>query len=764
MKGYRQFLNELPNKKIVFAFGRFNPPTIGHELLVKAVKKLSVGSDSAVFVSKTKDSKKNPLPVARKVYYLRRMFPRTKFVAATDNMRTIIEVVKHLNKKYKSIVLVAGSDRVSEFKTLLDRYNGKEYNFDSIEVISAGERDPDGDSASGMSATKMREAAKKGNFNAFKRGVPVTLTTMDAKRLMNEVRSGMGLEPIKESIKFEVDDIREKYFKEEIYKVGELVECDGSQLEIVKRGSNHLLLKQEDGSLVSKWLQEVSPLNEVAKDKESGLPKKYVSGLSPSTAKARAAHWKKADKLSDKDPEAYKPAPGDKTAKTKPSKHTKKYKELYGENMESIKFTAADKIKVARIIATTLGIEDAQKKSNPEQLVNMGLRNARKLPMSKNGYKILLNMLKTAKMAGINYDEKMIPTQASRLKEETLEENAAVRKKAQKSGMSYSTLMKVYKRGVAAWNSGHRPGTTPQQWGLARVNSYVTKGKGTYHGADKDLREDTTDLEEAIRQPDGTTKVGQFESEKIDTSSNYNLAKSIMSYKDLKRLLGKKDEKENPQLDAMKHEYRTEEIKKADKQIKLKDDGKTLGVNYNKSYDAFFEEDNDDEEMTDEKIEKIADMVAKGITDDDIVNHAYDDDDFEMVDDETGEEVDDEDKKKVNEELEVLDEVLSRIERIRAKQRLMRTKAKRKRAVKIALKRYSPMKVINKRARRMAVKALKQRFTKGRDLKKISVAEKERLEARVKRLTPILNRIAIKMVPRVRQLEKKRLSHKSSTK
>jgi len=764
MKGYRQFLNELPNKKIVFAFGRFNPPTIGHELLVKAVKKLSVGSDSAVFVSKTKDSKKNPLPVARKVYYLRRMFPRTKFVAATDNMRTIIEVVKHLNKKYKSIVLVAGSDRVSEFKTLLDRYNGKEYNFDSIEVISAGERDPDGDSASGMSATKMREAAKKGNFNAFKRGVPNTLTTMDAKRLMNEVRSGMGLDPIKESIKFEVDDIREKYFKEEIYNVGELVECDGSQLEIVKRGSNHLLLKQEDGSLVSKWLQEVSPLNEVAKDKESGLPKKYVSGLSPSTAKARAAHWNKADKLSDKDPEAYKPAPGDKTAKTKPSKHTKKYKELYGENMESIKFTAADKIKVARIIATTLGIEDAQKKSNPEQLVNMGLRNARKLPMSKNGYKILLNMLKTAKMAGINYDEKMIPTQASRLKEETIEENAAVKKKAQKSGMSYSTLMKVYKRGVAAWNSGHRPGTTPEQWGLARVNSYVTKGKGTYHGADKDLREDATDLEEAIRQPDGTTKVGQFESEKIDTSSNYNLAKSIMSYKDLKRLLGKKDEKENPQLDTMKHEYRTEEIKKADKQIKLKDDGKTLGVNYNKSYDAFFEEDDDSEEMTDEKIEKIADMVAKGITDDDIVNHAYDDDDFEMVDDETGEEVDDEDKKKVNEELEVLDEVLSRIERIRAKQRLMRTKAKRKRAVKIALKRYSPMKVINKRARRMAVKALKQRFTKGRDLKKISVAEKERLEARVKRLTPILNRIAIKMVPRVRQLEKKRLSHKSSTK
>lgn len=140
------------------------------------------------------------------------------------------------------------------------------------------------------------------------------------------------------------------------------------------------------------------------KDKASGLPKKYVSGLSKSTAKARAAHWKKMAKYSDRDPRAYEPAPGDATAKTKPSKHTRKYKEMFGES------------------------------------------------------------------AG-----------------------TGLAAKAKKSGVSLSTLRKVYRRGVAAWNSGHRPGTTPQQWGMARVNSYITKGKGTYHGADKDLREENTD-------------------------------------------------------------------------------------------------------------------------------------------------------------------------------------------------------------------------------------------------------------------------------
>ena len=146
---------------------------------------------------------------------------------------------------------------------------------------------------------------------------------------------------------------------------------------------------------------------------ELKIPHKYRAGLSDTTAAARQAHWKKMSKYSDRDPRAYQPAPGDATAKTKLSKHTKKFRQMYGEEMT---------------------IDEAAE--------------------------------------------------------------AGLAAKAKKSGVSIDTLRKVYRRGVAAWNSGHRPGTTPQQWGMARVNSYITKGKGTYHGADKDLRSEEVDIEE----------------------------------------------------------------------------------------------------------------------------------------------------------------------------------------------------------------------------------------------------------------------------
>ena len=180
----------------------------------------------------------------------------------------------------------------------------------------------------------------------------------------------------------------------------------------------------------------------VKKDKASGLPKKYVAGLSASTAKARAAHWKEKAKLSDSDPRAYEPAPGDATAKTKPSKYTLKVRKM---------------------------MDEAE------------LKKIRKVPRSGN----ITAVMNKRKETG-------------RVSEETIDEGAADKSlsaKAAKSGISVSTLRKVYRRGVAAWNSGHRPGTTPSQWGHARVNSYISKGKGTYHGADKDLREDS-DIDE----------------------------------------------------------------------------------------------------------------------------------------------------------------------------------------------------------------------------------------------------------------------------
>lgn len=265
MKKYSQFLRELPSKTVVLAFGRFNPPTIGHELLIKAVKKVAKthNADHSIYASRTTDTKKNPLSVDKKVKYLKLMFPGTNFVAANEQERTFIEAAKHLNKKYKNIIMVAGSDRVQEFTRLLNTYNGKEFNYDTVEVVSAGERDPDADDASGMSASKMRALASKGDYAEFKKGLPSSIRDIDGRRLMNDVRQGMGLDMVKEDIILVKDTLREQYFLGDIFNVGDIVESNETLYEIVKRGSNHLLLKDESGKLVSKWIQDVSLVEDV---------------------------------------------------------------------------------------------------------------------------------------------------------------------------------------------------------------------------------------------------------------------------------------------------------------------------------------------------------------------------------------------------------------------------------------------------------------------------------------------------------------------
>lgn len=260
MRSYRSLVESLPSKTVVFAFGRFNPPTTGHQLLVQFVKKLAQQNraDHVIYASKSQDAKKNPLSVDRKVHYLNLMFSNTRFVGANDQIRTFIEAAKELNKKYKNLIMVAGSDRVPEYTKILEKYNGTEFHFDSVKVVSAGERDPDSDDVSGMSASKMRALASKGDFEHFKKGLPSTLRDIDARRLMNDVREGMGLEAIKEQIKMPFNALREKYFKGEIYQVGDIVESlTGQPFEIIKRGTNYLLVKDSTGNVESKWLNEV---------------------------------------------------------------------------------------------------------------------------------------------------------------------------------------------------------------------------------------------------------------------------------------------------------------------------------------------------------------------------------------------------------------------------------------------------------------------------------------------------------------------------
>ena len=190
--------------KMTFAFGRFNPPTIGHEVLMDKAKSVG-GRNYRIYISQSQDRKKNPLDYNTKLNYMRKMFPTHKRNIINSPIRTAIEVAVELSDEgYTDLIMIAGSDRVDEFDTLLNKYNGVkakhgEYKFDSIKVISAGERDPDSEGASGMSASKMRAAAVDNNEDKFKEGLPSKFAaSSDARKLFRAVQKAMGVKSMNE--------------------------------------------------------------------------------------------------------------------------------------------------------------------------------------------------------------------------------------------------------------------------------------------------------------------------------------------------------------------------------------------------------------------------------------------------------------------------------------------------------------------------------------------------------------------------------------
>jgi len=972
MKKYRQLIKELPSKKVVFAFGRFQPPTTGHELLVKAVQKIASaqGADHVIYASKTEDKKQNPLPVSRKVYYLQRMFAGANFKAANEQERTFIEAAKALNKRYKNIVMVAGSDRIAEYKKILEKYNGTEFKFDTVSVVSAGERDPDSDNASGMSGTKMREAAKAGKFNEFKKGIPHSLTVLDARRLMNEIRKAYDLEPVKESLNIAVDDLRERYFRGEIFNVGDVVVSENKQCVVVKRGSNHLLLSEEGTDVkFTRWIKDVS------------LPAEQVQ-----------------EELTNK----------------------------------TLKSNSTDQIKAARIIATTLGVENVESSANPAQIVNLGLRKIKSKALNAESYEILKRMLKMATDVGIKFDTNLMPQKLKEAYYDKLlsydaegrmteidtdkdgipdwlernmtkigsslhnDENDQLRKQKinyhlgeadtgnltrqvaksalaakhakEKEALStkhasekeslkeyeidhdgkgnyrddegnefrgaprgsfarrhtitstpsephsvhingkkwktygsqshaqnvankikgatvhkeeYEHILNALDEALASTDKGEydyegamartqlqtvcrnaqelidmlgmddnlpewvqskitlaqdyissvtdylksrdelgeavnpaqqaaiaiamkKAGKKPKYKGMnelstATLASYKQKAGADASAADKagdyekgnkrfkgiikatnkqfdnDMKkEDVKLVEEHIVHVNDGSKYGEQPHDKdaehvmagvkkhggeFDGHSDKGAFFKFKSHEDAKNFKRHVDSCPHKTCDADLHEGYLQSAdqkigkdgkKHAARLIKVGSDAPTN--TRHKGYDAFSMEE---VELSEEDIDVIVDEFQ---TWEDVID-AYEDDELAIIDEETGEEID----TVVSESEGVLNEVLSRIERIRAATRFARTKSKRMIKTKMALKRSSPQSVINTRARKLAIQTIKLRLAK-KPLNTLSVAEKERLEQRIAKMKPILNRIAMKLAPRVRQIEKQRLSHSTYTK
>ena len=253
------------SKKLIFAFGRFNPPTIGHAKLMREVitQARKNNANHIVYASASQDKRSNPLDVRTKVKFMQKMFRQNKIKAAGGTQRTFMEILKFYNKMYGEIVMVAGSDRINEFQKLADKYNGKDYDYKSIKVVSSGERDPDAEGVSGMSASKMREMAKNDDYRSFKKGV-ISLSDSDTKALFNAVKKGMDIREsyVGKFTDFVNNDIREEYHQQRIFNVGDMIEhTDGSKGMIVRRGANYVSY-ESDGIIKKAWLYDVSMCEE----------------------------------------------------------------------------------------------------------------------------------------------------------------------------------------------------------------------------------------------------------------------------------------------------------------------------------------------------------------------------------------------------------------------------------------------------------------------------------------------------------------------
>ena len=348
IKNFSQYLVE-EEREVFFTFGRMNPPTIGHGKVIDTIVKKSKGSDYKIFLSQSQGPK-DPLSYSDKVKHMRKMFPKHgRNIIVDKSVKNVFDIATKLyDMGYRKITMVVGQDRLREFDVLLNKYNGKKarhgfYNFESINVVSAGQRDPDAEGVEGMSASKQRENAKENNYQAFSQGVPSSMSDKDARKLFNDVRKGMGL---KEERSFKrhvdlgkLDDTREAYVQGELFELGDTVVIkESEEIGIVSvLGANYVIVECGDKKL-RKWLDAVELVEKKAtqdpdiKDKEGTQPKKYYAGLEKSTKSKRDAHFKKHGKKDDDDASAYKPAPGDATAKTKPSKYTKSFKQMYGES------------------------------------------------------------------------------------------------------------------------------------------------------------------------------------------------------------------------------------------------------------------------------------------------------------------------------------------------------------------------------------------------------------------------------------------------
>ena len=276
-----------PNKKnkgtLTVAFGRFNPPHLGHlQLMNTASSSVECDKDNYVIVpSRSNDPKKNPLDANTKVDIMKAMFPQhADNIMNDNNTRTIFDVLNAANNDgYANVRIVGGADRVKEFTKLANNYNGKLYDFDKVDVVSSGDRDPDSDGVEGLSASRMRLAASENDFKAFSKGLPKDLDKDNKKQIFTAVRSSMGINEEwgiwEMAPKFDLQTLRENYVENIIYKLGELVENVNTGMvgRIIRRGTSYVICVTESKLMFKSWIKDINEIKNYNKlTAISGVP------------------------------------------------------------------------------------------------------------------------------------------------------------------------------------------------------------------------------------------------------------------------------------------------------------------------------------------------------------------------------------------------------------------------------------------------------------------------------------------------------------
>ena len=618
MKDYKQFIRQLPNSTIVCALGEFSPPTVAHELLIKTVQVVAEQRKSAhtVFTAST-----DLINEEKKEQFLKLMFPKVKFQSLGESF--FASKIKELNERYRKVVIIAGADQLDEFKNLKECSN--------IEIISIGTKDPDADN------TKMKQFATKGLYEDFKKSLPSTIRDIDGRRLMNEIRIGLGLDPIKEQVVLAKDTLRENYFKGKIFNVGQMVESNGQPYEIVKRGSNHLLLKDQDGSLVSKWITDVKEISE-------GV-------IQPNGT----------DKIDTNAPESQ----GNNQVQ-KPKGKVKGFLTFYNYD---------DKTKT--VSESSLNPKDPHGDYQAKSKVLQDL-----------------SMNKDVDQKAVQQRKLDLDKEYSKFKEEVdLQEG--------KMGQ------------IAADIDDH----------LGKHLDHYKKVGGAEHFASQ-----------VSKTHDHIAKLHGLEKK--------HAVSLVNSYVDSK--LNEETLNEEKPEESADRKKQLKRFKQQAASSQLTQDRPGMGTEFNQFNDPFFKE-----ELTDEEIESMIDELSE-----EELLGLDEHDEWDLVYEDTEEVI------PVHPEEEKIDlmEVLSRQERIKGKIRLRRTQAKRNRTTKINVRRFAPPAVINKRARRLAIKLIKKRMLRGRNPAKVSVGDKERIEKALQKNKALVDRVAQKLVVRERRVEKSRMS------